>query len=411
MQRTRGRPHIQARPGDALPAFLHGWQTRYSATEPLDKLYECLERLRGLPAPAGLWESDILPARLPGYQTSQLDLLFQEGDLQWLGAGDKTLLFSFTDEPGLVLPDREDTASRFLESDQGRFDFSSLLDLTGETSASLARGLWQEAWQTLVTNDSFAAVRKGIENNFKVEAVQAGTTRRGRRGNFNRWRGSLPFTGNWLKVKQSSDPLDLLEQQELNRERARLLLDRYGILFREVCERESAAFHWRTIFRTLRLMELSGEVVSGHFFEGIPGPQYMTPTALRHFRQPVEDKVFFLCAADPISPSGLGLGIHGEHLPRRIASNYLVYDHDRLVLLVGRRGRELRFLVEPGHERLSRHLGVLHHLMYRSFDPVRKLTIETINGEPATGSRYLPGLEASFNLIRDYKSVMIQREL
>ena len=414
LQRARGRPRIEARPGDALPAFLHGWQTRYSAKEPLDKLYECLERLRGLPASAGLWESDILPTRLPAYQTSQMDLLFQEGDLQWLGAGNKNVLFTFADELNLVLPDREDTASRFLESDRGRFDFSTLLDMTGESSAALAEGLWQETWQTVITNDSFAALRKGIEHNFKaqkVRAVNATQTRRGGRGSFNRWRGSMPFAGNWHRVNPPSDSLDLLEQQELNRQRTRLLLDRYGILFRELCERESAVFHWRTTFRTLRLMELSGEVVSGHFFEGIPGPQYMTPTALRYFRQPVDDKVFFLCAADPISPSGLGLGIHGEHLPRRIASNYLVYDRGHLVLLIGRRGRELRFLVDPDHERLDQYFSVLHHLMYRSFDPVRKLTIETINGEAATGSRYLPRLEASFNLIRDYKSVMIQREL
>ncbi|MBO6655634.1 MAG: hypothetical protein JJ934_02000, partial [Pseudomonadales bacterium] len=355
---------------------------------------------------------------LNDYHCSQLDLLFQEGDLLWLGSGEKNVLFSFIDELDLVLPTSEEEAtSKYIDSPHARYDFSTLLDMNGESSATLAEGLWQEAWNGTITNDSFAALRKGIENDFKVEKVEAPNAtqmRRSRRGAFNRWRGSMPFAGNWHLVNASTDSLDLLEQQEQNRELARLMLDRWGIVFREICERESDAFNWRTIFRTLRLMELSGEVVSGHFFKGIPGPQYMTPTALRFFQEPREENakhVFFLNAADPISPSGLGLGIHGEQLPRRIPSNYLVYDGEELVLLIGKRGKELNFLVEPIDEKIDQYLKVLHHMMYRSFDPVRKLTIETINGELAVTSPYLKRVEESFNIIRDYKQVTIQREV
>ncbi|MBO6556226.1 MAG: DEAD/DEAH box helicase [Pseudomonadales bacterium] len=418
LQRARGRPRIEAKPGEALPAFMHGWQTRYSAYDPLDKLYECMERLRGMPLSAGLWESEVIPARLNDYHCSQLDLLFQEGDLLWLGSGEKNVLFSFIDELDMVLPTSEEEAtSQYIDSPHARYDFSTLLEMTGESSATLAEGLWQEAWNGTITNDSFAALRKGIQNDFRVEKVEAPNAtqmRRSRRGAFNRWRGSMPFAGNWHLVNASTDSLDLLEQQEQNRELARLMLDRWGIVFREICERESDAFNWRTIFRTLRLMELSGEVVSGHFFKGIPGPQYMTPTALRFFQEPREENakhVFFLNAADPISPSGLGLGIHGEQLPRRIPSNYLVYDGEELVLLIGKRGKELNFLVEPIDEKIDQYLKVLHHMMYRPFDPARKLTIETINGEPAVNSPYLTRIEESFNIIRDYKNVTIQREL
>ncbi len=412
LQRARGRPSIDAKPGDALPAFMFGWQTRFAAKDPLDQLYETLERLRGLPLAAGLWESDILPARLPGYQTSQLDLLFQEGDLLWLGAGEKNILFSFIDELDLVMATGEPPPeSDVLPEGQARFDFGSLLDTTGATAAALADQLWTETWQTIVTNDSIAALRKGVENDFQIEAMTQTESRRSRRGAFSRWRGAVPFAGNWHRVNHQPEPLELLEQQEQNRERVRLLLDRYGIVFRELCERESSTFDWRTIFRTLRLMELSGEVVSGHFFKGIPGPQYMTPTALRCFQEPERKRVFFICATDPVSPSGLGLGIHGDHLPRRIASNYLVYDDEQLVMTVGKRGKQLDFLVPPETDRFDEYLGVLHHLLYRSFAPIRKLAIETINGEPAISSPYLPALETTFNLIRDHKSVMIQREL
>ncbi len=341
----------------------------------------------------------------------------------WLGAGEKNAMFSFVDELDLVLAakeqerDMENTTSHFIDSPHARYDFSTLLDITGESSATLAEGLWQEVWAGTITNDSFAALRKGIENNFKFERIDAPDAtqmRRSRRGAFSRWRGSLPFTGNWHLVNTNRETLELLEQQEQSREHARLLLDRWGIVFREVCNRESEVFNWRTIFRALRLVELSGEVVSGHFFKGIPGPQYMTPTALRRFQEPEEttgSAIFFLNAADPISPSGLGLGIHGDHLPRRISSNYLVYDGDKLILTVAKRGRELNFLVEPDNQHIHHYLNVLHHMMYRSFDPVRKLIVEVINSEPAVNSPFLPRLEETFNIIRDYKSVMIQHEL
>lgn len=114
-------------------------------------------------------------------------------------------------------------------------------------------------------------------------------------------------------------------------------------------------------------------------------------------------------AADPISPSGLGLGIHGDKLPRRIASNYLVLHGDQLVLSIAKRGKELNFYVEHDASDIDRYLDVLHHLTYRSFRPIRRLRIETINSEAAVSSPYLACIEDRFNIIRDYKAVVIQR--
>ena len=53
---------------------------------------------------------------------------------------------------------------------------------------------------------------------------------------------------------------DLLEIEERKKDRARMLLDRYGIVFRELLQREAPGFRWADVFRPLRLMELSGEV-------------------------------------------------------------------------------------------------------------------------------------------------------
>ncbi|MCW0295056.1 hypothetical protein NIL11_26940, partial [Klebsiella pneumoniae] len=96
------------------------------------------------------------------------------------------------------------------------------------------------------------------------------------------------------------------------------LLDRYGILFREMLSREAAPFGWPSLFRSLRLMELSGEVLAGYFFHGIPGPQFISHQAFRSLqRQLPEDTIFWFNATDPVSLCGRGLdGMRGI-LPKR----------------------------------------------------------------------------------------------
>ena len=74
---------------------------------------------------------------------------------------------------------------------------------------------------------------------------------------------------------------DLLAAEKRKKVRVRLLLDRYGLLFRELLQREAAPFRWAVLFRSLRLMELSGEVQAGRFFHGMPGPQFIAHRAFR----------------------------------------------------------------------------------------------------------------------------------
>jgi len=93
------------------------------------------------------------------------------------------------------------------------------------------------------------------------------------------------FPGNWnlLSVPEFSE--DLLETEERKKDRARLLLERYGILFHELLQREHPALTWSSVFHSLRIMELSGEVLTGYFFGGIPGPQFIPRQAFLRLRQ------------------------------------------------------------------------------------------------------------------------------
>jgi ATP-dependent Lhr-like helicase len=57
------------------------------------------------------------------------------------------------------------------------------------------------------------------------------------------------------------------------------------------------------------------------------------------------------------------------------------------------------------------YFGVLRHLLTRDFDPLPRVVIETINGEPAPASSYLPALRRLFEVVRDRNQVSLFRTL
>jgi ATP-dependent Lhr-like helicase len=204
----------------------------------------------------------------------------------------------------------------------------------------------------------------------------------------------------------------MVEQEEIRKDRVRLLLDRYGILFKEVLARETSPFRWPEVFRTLRLMELSGETLSGYFFKGIAGPQFMSHPAFRLFLSGLAgDEVFWLSAVDPASPCGLALeGLRGS-LPKRVEGTHLVYRGSRLVLISQRNGRSLDFRVAPDDDGIPAYLAVFHHLLGRGYVPLRRVVIETVNGGAAPESPYLPAFKEHFEVVVDVKRVSLFRRL
>ena len=61
--------------------------------------------LQGLALPVSLWESEVLPRRVPGYQPSWLDGLCAAGELVWVGAGlDRVAVYFREDAPVLGRP-------------------------------------------------------------------------------------------------------------------------------------------------------------------------------------------------------------------------------------------------------------------------------------------------------------------
>ncbi|HEY8997541.1 MAG TPA: DEAD/DEAH box helicase, partial [Edaphobacter sp.] len=112
---------------------------------------------------------------------------------------------------------------------------------------------------------------------------------------------------------------------------ARMLLARYGVLFRDLLTRESNAPKWRDLVAVLRRMESRGELRGGRFVTGLGGEQFALPEAvdsLRASRSRESDDVIAVSAADPANLAGIV--IPGERVVA-IPGRQVLYRNGRLV--------------------------------------------------------------------------------
>ena len=323
--RQEARPEFEPLAAENLPLFLATWQGLTDPGGDPETLGEVLETLLVYPARLPLWESDILPARLNPYYTSWLDALLKESDLLWAGSGRARGYFCFPEDRDLLLeakgqrrkqgelqarrrtssPEPSGEANRLKEifqENRGRFSFADLLELSGLDAPTLQEELWDLVWRGQVSGDDFEGLRRAMLGGFKP--LSGGSARGGeRRGALQRRRGSV-LPGTWYRLPDLSPPADALEAEDLNREKLRLLFLRYGVLYREILALEAPSFRWSTLFRSLRIMELSGEIFAGRFFEGIEGIQFCSRRALRRLREELPPGKYLL---DERGGSRLGL--------------------------------------------------------------------------------------------------------
>jgi ATP-dependent helicase Lhr and Lhr-like helicase len=453
--RRQRRQGFEPQPVTKLISHLAHWQQVDRGPAVRKELHKVLAPLLCYPSAAGRWEEDILPARIEGYQTGWLDELLHTTDLEWAGCGAGKLAFCFPEDvelfhatldapgdttaPGSMTPatppasppaDSSTAAeasrlagtvtpgsprrepSELFSDPLGRYTFWDLKEAAGLGSADFTRVLWDMVWDGNVRCDSFEVVRNGILQGFKTPvgpALRADKTTRSRRrtAGLSQWKVSRPMAGNWYlpNTALTADPAerDLLDEAELNRDRIRLLLTRYGVLFRELLVREAPPLRWGNLFRTMRLMELSGEIIGGHFFDGVPGIQFALPAALNILREKSADVgIYLLNAADPASLCGVDLPGLKSVLPERFPSTYIICDGDTPVITARKRGGDLEIAVPPDHPDLYGYIELLRSLTRRSFSPVKSIKVRTVNGEEAIGSEYGPAFEQC-GFLRDYQ--------
>jgi ATP-dependent Lhr-like helicase len=426
MARADAVPVFEPLEIEVLPLFVAHIQGLHKPENDYEGLNRRLEQLLCYPARAELWETEFLPTRVRSYITAWLDSLMQEGDLRWIGCEHRQIAFCPESELDLMRSDAPSVENEESSTDwesifpdpEGRYDFSALLRASNWSLTALTGKLWDGVWKGEVTNDAFGTLRRGIESGFQAPEVKASSEsfrsrlrrRVGGRLDFGRWKNAAPFGGNWLLLPKPSSDDDLLEIEERNKDRVRLLLDRYGMLFRELLQNELPVFRWGSIFRSLRLMELSGEVLAGCFFNDIPGPQFISHEAFRSLQRGLpKDAVYWMNATDPASLCGIGLDALRGSLPKRQSSNYVVFRGTNVVSVIQRNAKELVFRVPPEDAVFVRCVAPLRHLLTRAFQPMRRLDVETINGEPAGESPYVDALRGSFEVVVDYKTVVLYR--
>ena len=170
-------------------------------------------------------------------------------------------------------------------------------------------------------------------------------------------------------------------------------------------------FQWAVLFRSLRLMELSGEILSGHFFNDIPGLQFMLPRAFQKLQAALpENAVYFMNAVDPASVCGIPLPAVKQRFPKRLPTTLLVFKGRELKLVSLGSGKDLLIHAEPGDDSLVEYLACLNHLLTRPVKPLKKILVETINTAPAGKSPYVSDFETVFDVLPDYRKITLYRK-
>ena len=156
--RREVEPADQVDFGRFLPAW-HGIGRRQG-------LREALVPLQGVALPATLWESDVLPRRVPAFRPADLDVLCASGEVVWVGAGLDRVALYFRDDAALLGPPSAEAppegdvavAVRAALAERALF-WADLVGSTALPAEDVLTGLWELVWAGEVTNDSWAPLR------------------------------------------------------------------------------------------------------------------------------------------------------------------------------------------------------------------------------------------------------------
>jgi ATP-dependent Lhr-like helicase len=127
------------------------------------------------------------------------------------------------------------------------------------------------------------------------------------------------------------------------------LLRRWGVVFRDLLEREPGAPRWFDLLQVLRRLEARGEIRGGRFISGVAGEQFALGDTVRLLRQLRDEgpqkELVVVAAADPLNLVGI-LTSH-ERVTSNASNRIAFVDGVPVAALVA---REVRYLVQPTEE-------------------------------------------------------------
>ncbi|WP_132125570.1 ATP-dependent helicase [Actinocrispum wychmicini] len=407
--RAEVEPVEPAALGRFLPSW-HGVGRRLRTAPTADDVLSVVEQLAGAPLPASALESLILPARLPGYFPALLDELTTAGEVTWCGSGslaggDGWIALAPTDVADLLLPKVEENVpesplhSAILSAlDGGGLFFRQLTGRVGSTDdQEVVSALWDLVWAGLVTNDTLNPLRALVSGSGATHKPRRATPR-GRYARIRAQRPTMPSRtgpptvgGRWsVAMDREADPTRRAHA------RAEAFLERHGVLTRGALDTERVTGGFSSVYRVLRAMEESGQVVRGYVVEGLGAAQFAARGAVDRLRalsrtagrDPEPVGAVVLAAADPAQPYGAALPWpatlgDGKHRPARKAGALAVLVDGEPTLYVERGGRSLLSFTED-EDALRKAAAALSRAVREGW--LGQLAVQRADGEGALTS-------------------------
>ena len=384
-------PAEQAAFGRFLPSW-HGIGRRQT-------LREALVPLQGIALPVSLWESDVLPRRVPGYRSADLDALCASGEVVWVGAGlDRVSVYFREDATALgraageappegSRPRGDPLRARSARALLGGSPACDRARRSGHALCPVGPRLGRRGDERLVgTASCFATVRRSPSRAPRSAVrplpcdravadagtvVAGGAALRGRRG----------------QTCTGRAPARTPRNRDARRRAGEGIRGGYGAVYSE-----------------LRALETLGVCRRGYFVEGLGGAQFALPGAVERLRElrssgpRVEDRqALVLAAADPAQPYGSAIPWPRRAGARaaRVAGAWVVLLDGEAALFVERGGRSLVPLREPDPEWLRPALEAL--VAHVRAGGAKRLAVERFDGIPVVESEAMALLvEAGF---------------
>jgi ATP-dependent helicase Lhr and Lhr-like helicase len=331
--------------------FLCDWQRVQSEArmQGPDALAAVLTQLEGFEAPAGAWESEILPARIAEYDPAWLDEHCRAGRFVWTRIAARAgrseegervraaapvratpiVLLARRSVPawsGLVertgtaqISSRAQAVADFLLA-QGASFFDEIADEARMLPAEVEQALAELVATGAVNSDSFAGLRVLLmPSGRRAKSAALGGRHKRRLALF-----GMSDAGRWALVRRPAASEDREAVAEVI---VRALLKRWGVVFWKLLAREAAWLPpWRELLSVLRRLEARGEIRGGRFVAGFSGEQYASLEAIERLRQirrqEVTQQFVSLSAADPLNL--IGILTPGARVPS-LAGNRLLY--------------------------------------------------------------------------------------